>query len=265
MTTDEIAAESDRTDHTARTARNRSFWDDHAAAWHGRLARDHWAQPEPRWGLWATPESALRVFPADLAGRDVIELGCGTAYVSAWLARAGARPVGLDVSREQLATARTLQAEFGLSFPLVLGDAEHTPYPDDSFDLAISEYGASLWCDPHRWIPEAARLLRPGGRLVFLHRSPLFALCAVPGGRASAELRRPQFGRDGTAGGEWGQTEFTVPHGEMVRVLRGAGFVVEDLVEIQAPLPAHRDYGEVDAEWAHRWPSEELWRARLAD
>ena len=36
---------------------------------------------------------------------------------------------------------------------------------DASFDLVVSEYGASVWCDPERWIAEAARLLRRGGRL----------------------------------------------------------------------------------------------------
>ena len=97
--------------------------------------------------------------------------GCGTGYVSAWLARRGARPVGIDNSAAQLATARELQERFGLRFPLIHGNAERVPFPDGSFDLAISEYGASIWCDPYRWIPEAARLLRPGGELVFLVNS----------------------------------------------------------------------------------------------
>ena len=80
----------------------------------------------------------------DLAGKDVIELGCGTAYVSAWLARRGARVVGVDNSAAQLATARRLQREHGLAFTLIHGNAEQEPYPDASFDLAISEYGACL-------------------------------------------------------------------------------------------------------------------------
>src|ERR1035437_3916966 len=109
---------------------------------------------------------------------DVIELGCGTAYVCAWLARRGARPVGIDNSPKQLDTALRLQAEHGLAFPLILGNAESVPYPDASFDLAISEYGAAIWADPYRWIPEAARLLRPGGRLVFLINGYIQMLCA---------------------------------------------------------------------------------------
>ena len=63
-------------------------------------------------------------------------------------------------------------ASTALEFPLLHGNAEAVPYPDASFDFAISEYGACLWADPYRWIPEAARLLRPGGELIFLTNSP---------------------------------------------------------------------------------------------
>ena len=105
------------------------------------------------------PESQVQMLPDDVDALDVIELGCGTAYVSARLVRRGARPVGIDNSEAR--NGETVQAEFGLEFPLLHGSAEEVPLPDQSFDLAISEYGASIWCDPYRWIPEAARLLRP--------------------------------------------------------------------------------------------------------
>jgi SAM-dependent methyltransferase len=137
-----------------------------------------WNLDSPCWGIWGTPESKLHLLPADLVGRDAIELGCGTAYVSAWMAKRGARVVGIDNSESQLATARRLQREYGLEFPLVHGNAEDVPYPDCSFDFAISEYGACLWADPYRWIPETSRLLRPHGRLVFLTNSFLHTLCA---------------------------------------------------------------------------------------
>ena len=240
---------------------NRRFWDEEAAAWHGPLARDHWAQAEPSWGLWATPESQVRVLTDGIAGMRAIELGCGTAYVSAWLARAGAHPVGIDLSEKQLTTARAMQAEFGIDFPLVLGNAERVPYEDDTFDLAISEFGASLWCDPYQWIPEAARILVPGGRLVFMRYSPLFALCVPSEGPVSTKLSRGQFGL--TRLHRETHVEFILPHGEMLRLLRSCGFVVEDLIEIQAPRSA-RDYEEVSADWARQWPSEEIWKARLA-
>ncbi|HEY3871057.1 MAG TPA: class I SAM-dependent methyltransferase [Actinocrinis sp.] len=242
---------------------NQRHWDERAAAWHGPLARGHWSRTEPSWGLWSAPESQVGVFPNGVAEMDAIELGCGTAYVCAWLARAGARPVGVDVSHAQLATARSMQQEFGLAFPLVLADAERLPLLDSGFDFAVSEFGASLWCDPHRWIPEAARVLRPGGQLVFVRRSPLFALCAAAGEQAGPALLRPQFGLRERADADAMSVEFTMPHGEMLRLLRSCGFIVEDLIEIQAPEPAHRDYPEVTAAWAHRWPSDEIWKARL--
>jgi hypothetical protein len=50
----------------------------------------------------------------------------------------------------------------------------------------------------------------------------------------------------------------------MLRLLRSAGFVVDDLIEIQAPSPAHREYPQVAADWARQWPSEEIWKARLS-
>jgi SAM-dependent methyltransferase len=251
-----------RHDHVDHVELNRRHWDDEAAAVHGPLARGHWSATEPNWGLWGIPESQVSMLPEDLSGVDAIELGCGTAYVSSWLARAGARPVGIDISRQQLATARAMQAEFGADFPLVLANAERVPFQDGRFGLAISEYGASLWCDPHRWIPEAARVLSPGGRLVFLRPSPLFALCVPSDGQASTALLRPQFGMRRL---DWGTSaEFHLPHGEMLRLLRSHGFMVEDLIEIQAPRDAQRDFPYVSAEWAHNWPSEEIWKARLA-
>ena len=142
--------------------RNRDAWDAYAAEY-VEMGRHAW-QAEPSWGIWSVPETELGVLPENLSGVDAIELGCGTAYVSAWLARRGARVVGIDNSAEQLRTARAFQSEFGLEFPLWHGNAEQVPAADESYDLAISEYGASIWCDPYRWIPEAARPAAPRRR-----------------------------------------------------------------------------------------------------
>jgi SAM-dependent methyltransferase len=198
-----------------------------------------------------------------VVGLDTVELGCGTGYVSAWLARRGASPVGLDNSSGQLATARTFQAEFDLRFPLVHGDAERPPFRDASFDLAISEYGAAIWCDPYAWIPEAARILRPGGRLVFLGHSYLSMLTFPDSDEPATEtLQRDHFGMHRfTWPGEDG-VEFALPHGDMIRLLRRSGFQVEDLVEIRAPEDAQTPSDPLaTAEWSRRWPIEEAWRA----
>ena len=210
------------------------------------------------------PEAKVGMLPAELDGRDAIELGCGTGYVSAWLARRGARPVGIDNSEAQLATARRMQERSGLEFPLIHGNAERVPLPDASFDIAISEYGASIWCDPHEWIPEAARLLRPGGELVFLVNSVLFMLCTPDAEDAPVadRLLRPQFGMHRFEWSDDDSVEFHLPHGEMIALLRRCGFEVEELIEVRPPQDATTRYPYLDLEWSRKWPCEEIWRAR---
>jgi SAM-dependent methyltransferase len=241
--------------------RNRAAWDLASGAY-ARVARRHWAQDASSWGIWEIREEELGVL-GDVADLDVVELGCGTAYWSAWLARRGARPTGVDLSEAQLATARELQAEHGLRFPLVLASAEDVPLPDASYDLALSEYGASLWCEPVAWVGEAARLLRPGGRLVFLTNSLLIALCAPDKGAAEDRLARPQHSIKRLEWpGEEG-VEFHLAHGEWIAVLRRAGFAIEALHELYAPEGAGpTNVGWVTPEWASSWPYEEIWVAR---
>jgi SAM-dependent methyltransferase len=245
--------------------RNREVWTKANAEYTDGRAATAWGADEIRWGVWKVPESELGVL-GDVAGLDVVELGCGTAYFSAWLAKRGARPVGVDVTPAQLGTARRLQSETGLEFPLLEADAEDVPLPDASFDLVVSEYGASIWCDPYRWIPEAARLLRPRGRLVFLCNSPLAILCSPDEGKIDERLHRPQFGmyRFEFPGEDEG-IEYHLGHGDMLRLLRETGFDVESLHELQAPDGAtdHPYYDFVSADWARKWPAEELWAARL--
>jgi SAM-dependent methyltransferase len=184
--------------------------------------------------------------------------------VSAWLARRGARPVGIDNSQAQLRTARALQREFGLEFPLLHGNAEDVPLPDASFDLAISEYGASIWCDPYRWIPEAARLLRPAGQLIFLTNGVL-AMLTIPdqeNGAAGDRLLRPYFGMHRFEWSDDDSVEFHLPHGELLALMRQSGLVVEQLLEIRPPDGSRTRYPFITLDWAQRWPCEEVWKAR---
>jgi SAM-dependent methyltransferase len=244
--------------------RNRAAWDVLAAEY-AEPGRRSWAADEPSWGIFGVPEADLGVLPDRLDGLDTIELGCGTAYVSAWLARRGARPVGIDNSEAQLSTARRLQQEFGLQFPLHHGNAESTPFADESFDLAMSEYGASIWCDPYRWIPEAARLLRPGGELIFLVNGAILVLCMQEDDSpATAELRRPYFGlhRMEWPGDEPPSVDFHLGYGDWIRLLRANGFEVEDLLEVRPAEGATTSFPFVTGEWARRWPCEEVWKAR---
>ena len=254
-----MAAAPPPDDHVAR---NRAAWNVSAAEY-AEPGRQNWAS-EPSWGVWGIPETDVHLLP-DVDGLDVIELGCGTGYVSAWLARRGARPVGIDMSENQLATARVLQDEHDLHFPLIHGNAEAVPLAGASFDLAISEYGAAIWCDPYRWIPEAARLLRPGGRLIFLGNAALLVLTTPETdaeGPAGPTLRRDYFGMHRFEWPDDESVEFHLTHGDWIRLLRGNGFEIEDLIELQPPIDATTRYPWVTLEWARRWPCEEVWVAR---
>jgi SAM-dependent methyltransferase len=247
--------------------RNRAEWD----VWATEYVADgevSWRlKPgDEKWGIWGIPESELHLLPEDLAGLDTIELGCGTGYVSAWLARRGAKPVGIDNSEAQLATARRLQKEHGIDFPLLHGNAETVPYADASFDFAISEYGASIWADPYRWVPEAARLLRPGGRLLYLINGVFMSLASadedVDDVPATNELRRPYFGLHRLEWKSDRSVNFNLGYGDWIRLLHKSGFDVEDLIEIRPAEGAKSGYPWVTTEWARNWPSEEVWKAR---
>jgi SAM-dependent methyltransferase len=246
---------------TDDAAQNRALWTKINSDYTDEQAAEKWAETEVTWGIWGVPDSELRVM-GDLNGLDIVELGCGTAYMSAVFARLGARPVGVDITPAQLETARRMMAKTGVEFPLVEADAGETGLESGSFDIAFSEYGASIWVDPERWVPEAARLLRPGGRLIFLCGSTLAQLCMGDDEIVGDCLARPQFGLGRV---EWPDgVEFALPHGERIRNLHRNGFRLDDLIEIQAPEGAERHpyYSYVTPEWGRKWPLEEIWTAR---
>jgi SAM-dependent methyltransferase len=242
---------------------NREYWDKQAPEYVAAGERN-WARQDPTWGIWSVAESEIRMLPDDIQNRDAIELGCGTAYVSSWLARRGAKVVAIDNSERQLATAHRLQKEHGLDFPLIHGNAESVPYPDQSFDFAISEYGACLWADPRKWVAEAARLLRPGGRLHFLTNAFQLVLCEEEDETkpAAERLLRPAFGMYCmTWPGDSG-VEFHPSHADWIRILRNAGFEIEELIDVRPPEGATTRYPFVTFDWARKWPSEEVWKIR---
>lgn len=244
--------------------RNRVAWERWAPDYvtTGRAA---WQEEELRWGVWGLPESELKLFGELAAGADVIELGCGTAAISAWLAQGGARPVAVDIARPQLETVRRFQRQFGVHFPLICENAEELSFDDDSFDVAVSEYGASLWCNPRRWLPEAHRLLRPRGRLLFFTNGSMLMACTPEdGGPAETALVRDYFSTYRVEFSADGPVEFHPTHGQWIRLLFAAGFVVENLIEVRPPAGAAPRFDFVSVDWAQRWPSEEIWVARKA-
>jgi SAM-dependent methyltransferase len=245
------------------TDANRAFWDEYAE---GYLMGHEVNLPTdvPTWSVWGTPEHELGVL-GEYEGRDVVELGCGGAQFSIALARRGARCTAIDTSTEQLALAERLlerATDADGTRPdvaLVCADVEGTSLPDASFDLAFSDYGASMYADPLRWVPEAARLLRPGGRLVFSAVTPLLETCWPSDERpVGPALVHDYFDMHRT---EARSTTFNLPYGEWIRLFRRSDLDIVDLVETRPPAgvltTAYRSANQVA--WARRWPAEMIW------
>jgi SAM-dependent methyltransferase len=241
-------------------ARHRDLWAVVNERFTDADADGQWATSGIRWGLFRLPEADLGLL-GDVRGLDVVEFGCGTAFLSASLARAGAHPVAVDLSAAQLNTARRCQQRHDVFFPLVEADVGQLPLRSGVFDLVVSEYGAAPWREPAVWLGEAARLLRPMGRLVFLTHSVTVALC-VPeeGGVAGDRLLRAH--RD-IACVAWpgGGIEHHPSHSDWIRLLRANGFEIDALHELFPPAGASTPgfYDIVTGEWATRWPAEDAW------
>jgi SAM-dependent methyltransferase len=240
--------------------KNRRYWEQGS----DQYQRDHGPQLDPAsagWGIWQIPEGDLRVL-GDVGRKDVLELGCGAAQWSIWLAGRGARPVGMDLSARQLAHAERLTRRFGLRFPLVQGSADRVPLAEERFDVVFCDHGAMSFVDPHRSVPEAARLLRPGGLLAFNIASPIIHLCWDDQTEDTAEaLTAPYFGLHRWEGES--HVEYNLPYGEWIRLFRRHGLVVEDLIELRPEPDATTTYADyVPLGWARRWPAENIWKAR---
>jgi len=240
--------------------RNRKFWEgasDQYQEQHGAQL-NRWDRPA--WGVWGVPESRLRAL-GDVRGLEVLEYGCGGAQWSIWLARSQAHPIGLDLSFRQLEHAGRLMAEAGVRFPIVHADAEHTPFADESFDLVFCDHGAMTFADPHRTVPEATRLLRPGGWLIFNISSAFHFVCWDDArDRVGERLFRDYFGMHSLVEDT---VDFVLPYGEWIRLFRRHGLEIEDLVELRPPANARTTYPwYASLEWARRFPGENIWKVR---
>jgi SAM-dependent methyltransferase len=250
------------TDHVRA---NRRLWNDDADDYQRRNAaqiRDQAFTGRLGWGLWNIPESELGVL-GEVAGKDVLEFGCGGAQWSTALHRNGARPVGFDLSERQLGHAVALRAETGIGFPLVQADAERLPFRDASFDVVFADHGAFSFADPYRTVPEAARALRPGGLLAFNHTSPIYEIATpLDADHATDRLVHDYFGLHRIELPD-GAVEFDLPYGAWIRLFGDCGLVVEDLIEPRPEPGAASTYRDAeDVAWSRRWPAECIWRAR---
>jgi ubiquinone/menaquinone biosynthesis C-methylase UbiE len=244
---------------------NRTHWD--------AISREYQTQNatqlnerELAWGVFARPEEELGIL-GDVGDQDVLELGCGAAQWSIFLARRGARAVGIDLSGVQLAHAGELMARFGASVPIVQGSATELPFRDQSFDIVFCDHGAMSFADPDRTIPEAARVLRPSGLFAFSIITPLFELCFDPAtDEVDDRLHADYFtlGRSELTG--WGpgpHVEYQRTYGGWVRLFRQHRLQIDDLIETRArPDDTSTYWTQAEIEWSKRWPSEHIWKLR---
>lgn len=210
------------------------------------------------WGMFAVPDASIGAL-GDTRGLDVLELGCGGGQWTASLEAEGARVVGLDISEAQLASARTRTGA-----PLVQASAEQVPLRGASFDVVFCDHGAMTWGNPLATLPQVARILRPGGRLLFNIASPWFA-AAYDDDRdvLGATLHGDYFDAFRYEETPEGAATYNPTYGAWIRLFRTHGFVVEDLIEIRPPVGATSTYVTADPpDWPHRWPVESLWVAR---
>lgn len=241
---------------------NRDYWNGMAHDW-VEMGERAWASP-PSWGIWTASEDELKLLPEDMTGMHAVELGCGTGYVSAWMDARGAQVTGLDISAKQLATARRLAKEHKRDITFIEGDAENTGLQDSSFDFAISEYGAAIWCDPKIWLAEAWRILKPGGRLVFLGSHPLTMVATPLNGDVPDRTLHRSYRTLSVL--DWqnveidpGGVEFNLSHGNWYQLFAKIGFEVAMYHEIYAPAAASGQKFAVTAEWSKEYPSEQIW------
>jgi SAM-dependent methyltransferase len=235
---------------------NRRSWDRMSAEYQAKHGA-RLAETARAWGVWRIPEREIGAL-GNVRGKTVLELGCGAAQWSIALAEDGAHSLGIDLSAKQLRHARRTAEDL----PLIQGSAEELPFADRSFDLVFCDHGAMGFADPDRTVPEAARVLRPGGRLAFAIVSPLMFMCWNP--KTERVDRRLHAGWFGMRSDEDEDTiQFQLPYGTWIELFRGNDLEVERLIHLRPPEGATTTYDDyVSARWARNWPAEDLWVVR---
>jgi ubiquinone/menaquinone biosynthesis C-methylase UbiE len=235
-------------------AANRAHWNTHSDTYQAQ--HDPAIGAAPRlWGAHAISDADLGAIGV-VTGLDVLEYGCGAAQWAASLAADGAEVTAMDLSEVQLAHARQRSTELRL----VQSAGQHLPFAAESFDLVFCDHGAMSWADPKETIPEARRVLRRGGRLVFNVTSPVLDMCWDDSvGGPGLTLRSDYFAEHRFVEGD-GATSYTLTYGQWIRAFRANGLQVEDLIEPRPPESATSTYWKSEPrDWFTRWPGEAPW------
>lgn len=244
---------------------NRAKWQQ-SASWFRHLGEQNWQESEPTWGLWGRSDEGLELLPRDLDGKYCLDVGSGTGYILKWMTDRGAIAVGLEPTDNQIATAVQLSRQHQTQIFLVQGFGEKLPFASESFDFAISEYGAALWADPYQWIPEVSRVLKPNASLV-IYTDHMVSFMTdngldEPDGKWTDTLQRPYFDAYRTKWSEDGSdgVEYHLTPGEWISLFRINGFVIDALFELPAPEDATSSFSFASVDWARKWPAELAWK-----
>ena len=182
------------------------------------------------------PWNALYERPATLAllpavdKQDVLDAGCGHGWYADWLERHGARVVAVDRSAAMVALA---QKRLAGRARVIQGDVGNLRgvLADQSFDLVLSSLVLHYAADLPAVFAESARLLRPGGMLVFSTHHPVHdQLSLLDPGYLHAELIEEEWGWLGEK-----MRYYRRPLRDLTEPLADAGFVIERICE---PTPA---------------------------
>lgn len=253
--------------HAEAVVASRAWWDadaDDYLAEHGDFLGDAdfvWC-PE---GLREQDAHLL----GDVAGKRVLEVGCGAAMCARWLTSVGADAVAMDLSGGMLRHAGEANRRTGLKPPLVQADAARLPFASGTFDIACSAFGAVPFTpDLDAVFTEVARVLRPAGRWVFAVTHPMRWIFPDDPGPAGLRVINSYFDRtpyvEIDAQGQATYVEYHRTLGDYIRALRGAGFVVDDLVEPEWPEGHELVWGQWGPERGELFPGTAIFRCELA-
>jgi SAM-dependent methyltransferase len=182
-------------------------------------------------GVDERPWNALYERPATLGllpevgGKDILDAGCGPGWYADWLARQGARVVAVDCSP---CMVRLADERLCGRARVVHGDVSNLRdlLPSGTFDVVLSSLVLHYLPDLTETFPEWARILRPGGRLVFSTHHPIHQASLLDPGYLCTELIEEEWGWLGEK-----MRYYRRPLRDLTEPLSAAGFVIERITE----------------------------------